>query len=122
MKTPAVLSALLALLLGASAASAATAPAVTLKSSTLTFKQAVAACQPGALGAVSFTLGHARIVGLPGVSEQVDTSSSGIDVVTFDNDASGKSATATVNGHKNTVSAKNVKVKWNEQLACVMPD
>lgn len=121
MKTPAVFSALLALLLGTAAASAATAPAVTLKSSTLTFKQAASACT-GALGAVSFTLGHARIVGLPGVTEQVDTSSSGIDVVTFDNDASGKSATATVNGHKNTVSAKNVEVKWNEQLACVMPD
>ena len=120
MKTPAVLFALAALIFVGSAASAATAPTVTLKSSTLTFKQAISAC-PGALGTVTFTLGHSRVASLPGVSEQVDTSASGIDAVTFEN-AAGKSAVVTTNGHKNTVTAKNVQVKWKEQLACVMPD
>jgi type 1 fimbria pilin len=122
MKAPAVFSAILATLLAAAAnAGAATAPSVTLHTSTLSFKQAVAACS-GALGTVTFTLGHARVASLPGVAEQVDTSSSGIDTITFANDATGKSAVAIANGHKLTVSAKNVQVKWNNQLACVMSD
>jgi len=120
MKAPAVFSALIALALGSAAASAAASP-VTLSPSTLTFKQAAAACA-GALGTVTFTLGHSRAGSLAGVSEQVDTSSSGIDTIVFSNDATGKSATAVANGHKRTVSAKNVQVKWKNQLACIMPD
>lgn len=120
MKAPAGFSALFALLLGTAAAGAAAASPITLDSLTLTFKQAASAC-PGALGTVTFTLGHARIGSLPGVSEQTDTSASAIDTVTFANDA-GKSATAVANGHKNAVSAKNVQVKWKNQLACIMPD
>lgn len=120
MKAPAVLSALFALALGSAAASAAASP-VTLSPSTLTFKQAAAACS-GALGTVTFTLGHARAGSLAGVSEQVDTSSAGIATIAFTNDATGKSATAIADGHKHSVSAKNVQVKWKNQLACVMPD
>ena len=120
MKAPAVFSALFALALGTAAASAAASP-VTLGPSTLTFKQAAAACS-GALGTVTFTLGHARVGSLAGVSEQVDASSAGIDTIVFTQEASGKSATAVADGHKRTVSAKNVQVKWKNQLACVMPD
>ncbi|MEO6834472.1 MAG: hypothetical protein ABI231_01005 [Candidatus Tumulicola sp.] len=120
MKAPAVFSAFIALLFGAAAASAATS-AITLQGSTLTFKQAIATC-PGALGTVTFSLGHSRVASLPGVSDQIDTSSSGIDTITFTNDKTGKTAVVTANGHKSTVSAKNVQVKWHDQLACVMPD
>lgn len=119
MKAPAVFSALIALALGSAAATAAASP-VTLGPSTLTFKQAAAACS-GALGTVTFTLGHARTGSLPGVTEQVDSSSSGIDTIVFSN-AAGKSATAVADGHKHTVSAKNVQVKWKNQVACIMPD
>ena len=121
MKAPLSLSVLFALLFGMAAAGDAATTAVTLQPSSLTFKQAIAACS-GALGSITFTLGHARVAGLPDVVEQVDTSSSGIDTITFSNETTGKSATAVANGHKSTVSAKNVQVKWKNQLACVMPD
>lgn len=118
MKISAGICALAALAL--TAAPAAAAQTVTLQPSSLSFKQAVSACS-GSLGSVSFTLGHARVAAQPGVSEDVDTSSSGIDTVTF-TDSGGKTATATANGHNHTVSAKNVQTKWKSQLACVNPD
>jgi hypothetical protein len=120
MKAPAGLTALFALLL-ATAAVGAASQTVKLQPSSLSFKQAMSACT-GSLGSVTFTLGHARVAAQPGVSEDVDTSSSGIDVVTFTNDATGKSAVATANGHARTVSAKNVQAKWKNQLACVNSD
>jgi hypothetical protein len=99
----------------------AASSSVTLQPSTLSFKQAVSACS-GSLGSVTFTLGHARIASLPGVSDQTDTSSAGIDTVTFTNDKTGQSAVAKTNGHSNTVTAKNVQAKWKDQLACINPD
>ena len=119
MKVPALFSVFFTILL-ATAASAATSQTVTLQPGSLSYKQAVSACT-GALGSVTFTLGHARSASLPGVSEDVDTSSSGIDTITF-TDSSGKSGTAVANGHNHTVTAKNVQVKWHNQLACIMPD
>ena len=119
MKVPALFSAFFTILL-ATAASAATSQTVTLQPSSLSYKQATAACA-GALGSITFTLGHARAASLTGVAEDVDTSTSGIDTITF-SDSSGKSATAVANGHNHTVAAKNVQVKWHNQLACIMPD
>jgi hypothetical protein len=95
---------------------------VTLTPSTLTYKQAASACGTSALGSVTFTLGHSRSASLPGVTEQVDTSSSGVDTITFTRTSSGESAVVTANGHAHTVSAKNVQAKWHNQLACVLPD
>lgn len=118
MKAPVVFVALI-VLAGALHASAATS-SVTLTASSLTFKQALAAC-PGALGTVTFSLGHARVAEAAGVSSQSDTTSAGVDTVTFTNDKS-QSATVIVNGHDRTVSGKNVQVKWKGQLACVMPE
>lgn len=119
MKVPAFLSVFFTILAG-SALMAAASQTVTLQPSSLSYKQAIAACT-GALGTVTFTLGHARSAGLAGVSESVDSSMMGIDTITF-TDSSGKSATAVANGHNRTVSAKNVQVKWKKQLACIMPD
>ncbi|MGA8534732.1 MAG: hypothetical protein WB615_11530 [Candidatus Tumulicola sp.] len=111
---------LLFLIAGAGSAIAATST-VTLHPSTLTFKQAISTCA-GSLGSVTFTLGHARVASVAGVSDQTDTSSAGIDVVTFTNDKTGQSAVAKANGHTSTVSAKNVQVKWKNQVACINPD
>jgi hypothetical protein len=119
MKCAAVLFVFFGLALAA--APAAGPPSVTLSPGTLSFKQAAAAC-PGALGTISFTLGHTRAGALAGVTEQVDTSPTGIDTVTFAHESSGTSASVIANAHKNTVSAKHVQVKWHNQLACIMPD
>ena len=121
MKTPVVLSMVLALLTAGASHAMAAGSSVTLQPSTLTFKQALSACS-GSLGSITFTLGHARVASLPGVSDQTDTSSAGIDTVTFTNDKTGQSAVVKANGHGNTVTAKNVQVKWKNQLACVNPD
>ncbi|MGB8518706.1 MAG: hypothetical protein WCD38_00915 [Candidatus Tumulicola sp.] len=120
MKALAGITASFALLI-ATAAPGAASQTVTLQPSSLSFKQAISACS-GSLGSVTFTLGHARVAAQPGVSEDVDTSTSGVDTVTFTNDATGKSAVATANGHAHTVNAKNVQVKWKNQLACISPD
>lgn len=92
---------------------------LTVKASSLSFKQALAAC-PNALGSVSFTLGHSRVATASGVSADVDTNASGVDTVTFS--GNGKSATVVANGHDMTVSGKNVSAKANGQVACVMPE
>ncbi len=121
MKSPVIRLALVALLAAVMQTAAPAASAITLSPSTLTFKQAASACG-GALGSVTFTLGHARSSSLAGVTEQVDTSSSGVDTITFTRSSSGESAVVTANGHNHTVSAKNVQAKWHNQLACIMPD
>jgi type 1 fimbria pilin len=121
MKAPAVLSMVLGLLTAGTALAAAAGSAVTLQPSTLSFKQAMSACS-GSLGSITFTLGHSRVASLPGVSDETDTSSAGIDTVTFSDDKTGKTAVAKANGHNNSVMAKNVQVKWKNQLACINPD
>jgi len=106
------------LTLAAIPASASTS--VTLTGSSLTFKQALADC-PGALGSVTFALGHSRIAGASGVSTQTDSTSAGVENVTFSgpNDSS---AAVVVNGHDRTVAGKNVQAKSKNQVACVSPD
>jgi len=121
MKAPAGISAFFSLLIATAAAGAAAPQTVTLQPISMTFKQAVSVCG-GTLGSITFTLGHARVVGQPGVTEAVDTAASGIDVVTFTNDSTGKSATATANGHEHTVTAKNVEVRSRNSVACIKPD
>lgn len=116
MRAP-VAFAFIVALVGAASASAATP--VTLTPSSMSFKDAISSCA-GALGSVSFTLGHARIASQAGVSDDTDTTSAGIDTVTFVG-SGGKSAVVTVNAHDMTVSAKNMSKKGN-QLVCVMPD
>ena len=121
MTAPVVRSIIFALVMAGGAGAVALASSVTLQPSTLTFKQALSACT-GSLGSITFTLGHARAASLPGVTEQVDSSTAGIDTITFASDSTGKSATATANGHTHAVTAKNVQVKWKNQVACVNPD
>jgi hypothetical protein len=120
MKFQAACLAFLAVLFGAANANAATST-VTVSPSRLTFSQAMSAC-PGAMGTVTFTLGHARVASMPDVLQWVDTSSAGIDTITFGNGKTGQRAVATTNGHNNTVTAKNVQLKSRNQVACVMAE
>lgn len=119
MKIPAALS-VLALALATAVPGAAASQTVTLKPSSLSFKQALSECS-GALGAVTFTLSHARVASAPGVSEETDTSATGVDEITL-TAASGKSATAVINAHEHTVAAQKVQVESDERVACIMPD
>jgi hypothetical protein len=108
-----------ALVLAAVAAAGASSGSVTLTPSSMTFKQALAAC-PGALGSVTFTLGHVRVAAASDVSTQTDTSSAGIDTITFS--GAGGGATVIANGHSHSVSGKHLETKARNQVACVMPD
>jgi hypothetical protein len=108
-----------ALVLAAVSPVAAASGPVTLTASSVTFKQALAAC-PGALGSITFTLGHSRVAATSGVSTQTDTSSAGVDTITFSGPGGG--ATVVANGHDRSVSGKHVAAKMKNQVACVMPD
>ena len=86
----------------------------------MSFQQALAAC-PGALGSVTFTLGHSRVAAASGVSTDSDADAAGVETVQFSG-AGGKMATVVANGHARTVSGKNVTAKANGQVACVAPE
>ncbi len=93
---------------------------VVLHDSTVTFKAAQAAC-PGALGTVSFSLGHARAHGADGVDlNETTTAASGISTMVFTNQSSGKSNTVVVNGHNRSVTGPSGTLKKNGSVACVM--
>jgi hypothetical protein len=102
--------------LGASGGSAS----VTVQPSSIGFKQALAACPSDALGAISLTLGHVRVAEAPGVESDVDAQSPAAQSVSLSSGS--KSATATVNALKNTISAKHVTLASHGRVACVAPD
>jgi hypothetical protein len=97
------------------------APAVaTLKDSTVTFKDAQAVCA-GALGSVTFSLGHARAHGATGVELQEHPSgNAGVVTMVFTDNATGKSSTVEVNGHDRSVTGAGVMVRRNGAVGCVM--
>jgi hypothetical protein len=105
-------------------AQAAQAPssAIALRDSTVTYSAAQAACA-GALGTVTFSLGHARAHPATGVGlQEKPSATSGIVTMTFSNVATGKAALIVVNGHNRSVSGKYVVVKVNKSVACIYPD
>ena len=92
---------------------------VVLRESKITFKAADAACT-GALGSITFALGHARAHGASGVDlNEGAESNNGISTMTFTDKTNGKAATVTTNGHNRSVSGKNVTAKMNQSVACV---
>ncbi len=101
---------------------AAGGSSATLRDSNVTFKQALHSCG-GALGSVSFALGHARIATLPGVD--MDESPPGpismISVV-LQSASGGQSAKVTIDQTHRTVAAKNVRLKMSGSVACILPD
>jgi hypothetical protein len=108
------------LALASTVAAGAAGTSVTLKPSSATFQQALAAC-PNALGSVTFTLGHSRVGAAAGVATDTDADTAGVETVQFMG-AKGATATIVANGHARTVSGKNVTTKGNGSIACVMAD
>jgi hypothetical protein len=102
--------------LGATGASSS----VTVQTSSIGFKQALAACPSGTLGAISFTLNHLRVAEAAGVASDIDSSNVNAQTVMFSTD--GHSATVFANAVKRTVSAKHVTLASSKRVACVAPD
>jgi hypothetical protein len=97
------------------------APAsVTVAPSSIGFKQALAACPAGTLGAISLTLGHVRVAEGPGVESDINAASPNAQSVMLSNGS--ESATAMVNASKSTVSARHVTLASGKRVACVAPD
>lgn len=93
-----------------------------LRDSTLSFKQTLAAC-PGALGSVSFSLGHARVAASQGVDTyETDPSASGKLRVTLQNAAGSASATVSIDQRRRVVSARHVRSELNGRVACIFAD
>lgn len=109
----------LAFVLSATLAAGAASGPTTLKPSSMSYQQALAAC-PGALGSVTFTLGHSRVAAAPGVATDSDADTAGVETVKFVG-AKGAQSTIVTNGHAHTVSGNNVTAKANGTVACVMP-
>ena len=106
--------ALIAATLGASAAT----KTVTLSPSSMSFKQAMAAC-PGALAAITMVQHHVRIAEQAGVSSDVDDSSPTAQAISLS--SSGGSAMVAANAQAYTVSAKNVTLS-GKSVACIAAD
>lgn len=108
--------ALLFVALGAAGASSS----VTVRPSSIGFKQALAACPAGTLASISLTLGHVRIAEGAGVASDVDDANPNAQTVMLSGSAG--SATAVVNASKNSVAAKHVTLASRGRVACVAPD
>ncbi|MBV9027380.1 MAG: hypothetical protein JO311_02085 [Candidatus Eremiobacteraeota bacterium] len=93
---------------------------VTVAPSNISFKQALAACSAGTLGAISIVLGHVRISEGPGVNSDIDDANPNAQSIVLS--AGGGSAMAMVNASKHTVSAKNVTLASSRRVACVGKD
>jgi len=109
----------LLLLAGALGVAGATT-SLTVQPSSISFKDALAACPAGTLGAISLTLGHLRVAEGSGVESDIDSANPNAQIVTLVNGT--KSAVATVNASKHTVSAKHVTAASAKRVACVAPD
>ncbi len=93
---------------------------VTLQSSSIGFKDALAACPGGTMAAISLTLGHVRVAESPGVASDIDDANTMSQMIELSNGTKG--AKVTVNAHAGTVSAKHVTAAASKRVACVAPD
>jgi hypothetical protein len=101
-------------------AAATGSQSVTVQPSSIGFKDALAACPAGTLGAISLTLGHVRVAEAAGVDSDIDDAAPNDQTVSLT--SGGKSAMATVNAAKKTVAAKHVTLASQKRVACVAPD
>jgi hypothetical protein len=111
---------LASLLLFAALGATGGASSVTVQPSNISFSSALAACPSGTLGGISLSLGHVRIAEAAGVDTDIDDSNPGAQTITLSSGS--KTATATVNAHKNTVAAKHVALASRNRVACVAAD
>ena len=100
---------------------AAAGSSVTLHDSNVSFKEALHSCS-GALGSVSFSLGHARIAAPPGVESDESTGEMSMLSVVLEPANGDKSAKIAIDQTHRTVSAKHLRVTKNGAVACVSPD
>jgi hypothetical protein len=107
------------LLLFVACGAAASATTVKVQPSNISFRSMHAACAD-ALAGISLSLGHVRIAESAGVDSDVDDSNTRAQVVTLTSGS--KTATATVNAHENSVTAKHVTLASGNRVACVAPD
>lgn len=107
---------LLVAALGATASSSS----VIVQSSNISFRQALAACPSGTLGAISFALGHLRVAEASGVDTDIDSANPNAQTVTFT--SGNRAASAFVNASKRIVAAKNVTLASLRRVACVAAD
>ena len=107
-------------LLFAALGAAGTPQSVTVQPSSIGFKQALAACPPGTLGAISLTLGHVRVAEAPGVDSDIDAANPSAQLLTLS--GGNKNAAVKVNASKNIVAAKHVTLVSGRRVACVAPD
>ena len=93
---------------------------VTVAPSSIGFKQALAACPAGTLGAISLTLGHVRVAEAAGVQSDIDDANAGAQTIALSGSAG--SASVKVDAVKNAVSAKHVTLESDKRVACIAPD
>lgn len=93
---------------------------VTVQPSNLSFKQALAACSAGTLGAITIVLNHVRISEGPGVQSDIDDANPNAQSIMLS--GNGGSATAVVDAVKHTVAAKHVTLASARRVACVGRD
>ena len=108
------------LLLFAALGAASGSASVTVQPSNISFGSMHAACPGGTLAGISLSLGHVRIAESTGVDSDVDDANPSAQTITLTSGS--KMATATVNAHTNTVSAKHVTLASRNRVACVAPD
>lgn len=107
------------LLLGTLGA-AAVSGSVTVQPSSISFKDALAACPAGTLGAISLTLGHLRISEGPGVTSDIDDANPNAQSAMLSRGS--LTASVMVNASKNTIAAKHVTLASHGRVACVSSD
>ncbi|MBV9271314.1 MAG: hypothetical protein JO165_09475 [Candidatus Eremiobacteraeota bacterium] len=106
-----------ALLLGATGVNQAN-----LHDSRLSFRAALQSCQ-GALGSVTFSLGHTRIAGADGVNmDQSEPDQHGLIHALLQNSNATKTAGFTIDPHRRAVFARNLRVERRGAIACIYPD
>jgi hypothetical protein len=111
---------LAAVLLVAVLGAAGSPSTVTVQPSNISFRSALGSCPSGTLAAISLTLGHVRVSEAEGVDSDIDDANPSAQTVTLS--MGSKSATALVNAHANTVTAKHVTLQSAHRVACVAPD
>ncbi len=101
----------------AAALGAAGATTVTVAPSTLSFKQALAAC-PGSLAAITIASYHVRVAEAPGVSSDTDDAAPPVQTIALS--GAGGAANVSVNAKTHAVTAHNVKLS-GKAVACIGP-
>lgn len=89
--------------------------------SNTSFREALSAC-PGALGAVSFALGHLRVTSPGGVFiDETLPDENGVIRVIFQDARHNEIARANINQRQRAVYGNNVRSAMRRRVACIMP-